>query len=158
MKGMTACKICGQDFPLMTEEHYIAQDPRKIGALANLANTDKAIEYDAFDCPHCGCQNIMQIRKPLWMPETCECDVESEESEEKTDQKEEPKETNKSINDMRQFLVSFCEARHCEGCPLDKRGFLCGRGYTFRSDTPGSIGYLSDEQIKRHYEVVKEEK
>jgi len=78
VKGMTTCKVCGREFPLMAEEHYIAQDPQRVGVLANLANTDKAIEYDAFDCPHCGCQNIMQTRKPLWMFE--ECNEEEEET------------------------------------------------------------------------------
>ena len=63
MKGMTTCRICERDFPLIAEEHYIAQDPEKVGALANLINTDRAFEFDAFDCPHCGCQNIMQGRK-----------------------------------------------------------------------------------------------
>ena len=70
MKGMTTCKVCGRDFPLMAEEHYVAQDPQKVGAIMNLVNTDKAFEYDAFDCPHCGCQNVMQPRKP----EVCPCD------------------------------------------------------------------------------------
>ena len=65
MKGMTTCKICGRDFALMAEDHYIAQDPQKVGAIANLVSTDRAFEFDAFDCPHCGCQNIMQGRKPL---------------------------------------------------------------------------------------------
>lgn len=65
MKGMTTCKICGRDFPLMAEEHYIAQDPQKVGALANLVSTDRAFEFDAFDCPHCGCQNVMQGRKSI---------------------------------------------------------------------------------------------
>lgn len=70
MKGMTTCKVCGRDFALMIEEHYVAQDPQKVGAIVNLVNTDKAFKYDAFDCPHCGCQNIMQPRKP----EACPCD------------------------------------------------------------------------------------
>lgn len=65
MKGMTTCTICGRDFPLLVEDHYVAHDPSKIGAIMNLVNTDKAFEYDAFDCPHCGCQNIMQVRKCL---------------------------------------------------------------------------------------------
>lgn len=80
MKGMTTCKVCGREFPLMIEEHYIARDPLRVGVLANLTNTDKAAEYDAFDCPYCGCQNVMQVRKPLWIPE--ECDEQEEESEE----------------------------------------------------------------------------
>lgn len=79
MKGMTTCKVCGREFPLMAEEHYVAQDPQRVGVLANLTNTDKAIEYDAFNCPHCGCQNIVQTRKPLWLPEMCECEEEYEE-------------------------------------------------------------------------------
>lgn len=82
MKGMTTCKVCGRDFPLMAEEHYIAQDPQRVGVLANLANTDKATEYDVFDCPHCGCQNVMQVRKSIWFPEVCECDEQKEETEE----------------------------------------------------------------------------
>ncbi len=85
MKGMTTCKICGREFPLMIEEHYIARDPQRVGVLANLANTDKAIEYDAFDCPHCGCQNVMQTRKSLWMPEECD--------EEKTEESEDNSQT-----------------------------------------------------------------
>ena len=81
MKGMTTCKVCGRDFPLIFEDHYIVQDPRKIGAFANLMNTDKEMEFDAFDCPHCRCQNVMQERKPIWMPEACGCDKQEEESE-----------------------------------------------------------------------------
>ena len=71
MKGMTTCKVCGRDFPLIAEEHYMAQDPQRVGAIVNMVNTDKAFEYDAFDCPHCGCQNIMQERKQ----EICPCDL-----------------------------------------------------------------------------------
>lgn len=74
-KGMTTCKICGRDFALMFEEHYVAQDPQKVGAIANLVNTDRAFEYDAFDCPHCGCQNVMQGRKPVYLgQDVCPCD------------------------------------------------------------------------------------
>ena len=66
IKGMKTCKVCGRDFPLLFEEHYVAQDPQKIGAIANLVNNDRAFEFDAFDCPHCGCQNVMQGRKPVY--------------------------------------------------------------------------------------------
>ena len=161
MKGTATCKICGRDFPLIAAEHFIVQDPRKIGVLANLANTDKATMYDAFDCPYCGCQNIMQERKPLWFPDTsdCNCDDSDEEFEEKSDEGLEEKHENiETVDDMRTFLQNFCEPRHCDGCPLDKRGFLCGRGYTFKSTRPGEFGYLPDKEIKRHYEVVKEVK
>ena len=75
MKGMVTCKVCGRDFPLLAEEHYVAQDPQKVGAIANLVSTDRAFEFDTFDCPHCGCQNVMQERKPiLWETDDCPCD------------------------------------------------------------------------------------
>ena len=63
MKGMTTCKICGRDFPLMAEEHYVARDGEKKGIIPALNGQEEATQYDAFDCPHCGCQNIMQERK-----------------------------------------------------------------------------------------------
>lgn len=53
---------------MLFEEHYVAEDPQKVGAFANLMNTDKAYEYDAIDCPHCGCQNVLQPRKPASIP------------------------------------------------------------------------------------------
>lgn len=148
MKGMTTCKVCGREFPLTAEEHYIARDPQRVGALANLTNTNKAIEYDAFDCPHCGCQNVMQTIKPIWLPEICECDDSTEESEEETDPE-------KSVADMREFLIGYCNGRWCTNCPLDKKGFICGRGYSFQSD-PGAYGYMGDDEIERHYKAVKE--
>lgn len=63
IKGMTTCKICGRDFPLIAEEHYIARGIEKNGVIAALSIQEEAMQYDAFDCPHCGCQNIMQERK-----------------------------------------------------------------------------------------------
>lgn len=63
MKGMTTCKICGRDFPLLAEEHYVARGIEKKGVIPALSGQDEAAQYDAFDCPHCGCQNIMQERK-----------------------------------------------------------------------------------------------
>lgn len=75
-KGMTTCKVCGRDFALIAEEHYVAEDPQKIGAFLNLVNSDKDVKYDAFDCPHCGCQNVMQERKPLYLGDS-ECSRDS---------------------------------------------------------------------------------
>lgn len=65
LKGMATCKVCGRDFALMAEEHYIARNPKVTGAITALVNSDKACEYDAFDCPHCGCQYVAQERKPV---------------------------------------------------------------------------------------------
>lgn len=64
IKGLTACKVCGRDFPLIIEDHYTAKEAGKIG-FAALAGGPAPILFDAFDCPHCGCQNVMQQRHPL---------------------------------------------------------------------------------------------
>ena len=85
IKGMATCKVCGRDFPLLVEEHYVAQDPMATGVVAALASTDKAYMYDAIDCPFCGCQNVLQQRKPEYCPcdyGICdECEGEEEEEE-----------------------------------------------------------------------------
>lgn len=145
MEGMITCKVCGKDFPLTVEEHYVAQDPEKIGIIARLADTSKNTQYDAFDCPHCGCQNIVQERKPLWMPEICECDDDTEGLEEEEIKPE----------DKRAYMVKHCNNQACKECPLNKDGFVCGRGYSF-SSLPGSNGYMNDGEVERHYKALKE--
>lgn len=53
------CKICGKRFKLMKKNRYLATE--KIGALEGLTKASKI--FEAFDCPHCGCQNIVNIRE-----------------------------------------------------------------------------------------------
>ena len=65
MKGMTTCKICGRDFPLIAEERYTVRDNEKSGISIAFSGSETGL-YDAFDCPHCGCQNIMQERKRMY--------------------------------------------------------------------------------------------
>lgn len=63
-KGLKTCDICGRDFALIKEEHYVARAIMRNGGItAALTGQDEAEMYDAFDCPHCGCQNIVQVRK-----------------------------------------------------------------------------------------------
>lgn len=63
VKGMTTCKICGRDFPLLIEDRYVARDIVKSGVVPTLVGEKESSLYDAFDCPHCGCQNLIQERK-----------------------------------------------------------------------------------------------
>lgn len=50
--GMMTCDVCGRDFPLVAERRYTAESGLcSMGAV-----------YDAIDCPHCGCQNVLQLR------------------------------------------------------------------------------------------------
>ena len=67
-KGMYECGVCHRDFALIAEDHYIAEDPTPTGLVAVVSKT--VYPYDAIDCPHCGCQNVLQQRKPV----ACPCD------------------------------------------------------------------------------------
>lgn len=53
------CKICGKRFKLIKENKYLATE--KKGALEELTKASKI--FEAFDCPHCGCQNIVNTRE-----------------------------------------------------------------------------------------------
>lgn len=60
---MLICKICGHEFGAIVDRHYIARDPGVTGAFSALGSHDENKLFDAFDCPKCGCQMIMQERK-----------------------------------------------------------------------------------------------
>ena len=69
VKGMRACQVCGRDFPLIAEEAYVARDVERSGIAAVVTGEVEAAWYDAIDCPHCGCQNVLQERKRPVVPE-----------------------------------------------------------------------------------------
>lgn len=77
---MIKCKVCGCDFPAVSINHYVARDNGRTG-LATAFGNDEGRLYDAFDCPICGCQAIVQERKRDYIPYT-----ESEELEEFEDE------------------------------------------------------------------------
>lgn len=60
------CNVCGFEFEPNQENHYIARDNGKYG-FANLAGTEEKL-FDAYDCPYCGCQIILQERKRMYEP------------------------------------------------------------------------------------------
>lgn len=59
---MLKCKVCGKEFEAVKENHYVAREGLKTGAITALASAEEKI-FDAFDCPHCGCQYIAGERK-----------------------------------------------------------------------------------------------
>lgn len=66
MINTITCKLCGGNFHLKDENHYIARDSKMTNGLAQaLSGKEEPKQYDAFDCPYCGCQYIAQERKRL---------------------------------------------------------------------------------------------
>lgn len=81
VKGAWTCRICGRDFPLIFEEHYTARNTSMTGLAAAIASRSEPAIYDAFDCPHCGCQNIMQERRRNTVEAYAEEEPDEEEEE-----------------------------------------------------------------------------
>lgn len=54
---MKRCEICGKRFRLLAKNRYeIAKRPVGLECL-----TKGTVYFNAFDCPHCGCQNIVGV-------------------------------------------------------------------------------------------------
>lgn len=54
------CKVCKRRFTASKDNKYLAQRPLSITEV--MTNTPAI--YEAFDCPRCGCQNIVNVREP----------------------------------------------------------------------------------------------
>lgn len=87
VKAIYECTVCGRMFPLIEEEHYIARE-QEIKGISTIVKSEEPELYDAFDCPHCGCQNVVQVRKRRWDPCPCEygCCEDCEETEEEEEE------------------------------------------------------------------------
>lgn len=62
------CNVCGRDFELLKSLHYISRNGEVVlSGLSALAGSkeDEPVIYDSFDCPFCGCQNVIQERKRI---------------------------------------------------------------------------------------------
>ena len=64
---MIKCKVCECVFPAVDVNHYIARDNGRTGLATAFGNNEEKL-YDAFDCPICGCQAIVQERKRDYTP------------------------------------------------------------------------------------------
>lgn len=65
------CKVCENELLLNLDFHYIARDEEieRTGLLGIAGKSEKESKlYDAFDCPFCGCQNIVGDRKRDFVP------------------------------------------------------------------------------------------
>lgn len=61
---MLKCKICGNEFTPIKNDHYTTRDSGVNGGLSQSLNGKQEEKlYDYFDCPQCGCQVIAQERK-----------------------------------------------------------------------------------------------
>ena len=72
IKGMYTCGVCGLNFPLIAEERYTVRNTEKSG-IATAISFEEADRYDAFDCPHCGCQNVVNLRMRELEPVDGDC-------------------------------------------------------------------------------------
>ena len=56
---MKKCTVCGKPLNMNKSKRYeIRKTPQGLTAL-----TESPRVYEAFDCDHCGCQNIVNIRE-----------------------------------------------------------------------------------------------
>lgn len=58
LEKINVCKVCGKQFDLIKENKYIVQKNKGINSIAN-----RIKKFECFDCPHCGCQNVLNIRE-----------------------------------------------------------------------------------------------
>ena len=63
IRGMWTCEVCGREFALMHEDRYTVREEKRGGLAAAFAYMPEPTMWDAFDCPYCGCQNRVLIRK-----------------------------------------------------------------------------------------------
>lgn len=55
------CQVCGNAFAMVSERRYTVRED-KVTGLTNIAEHKEEKMYDAFDCPECGCQNLVNER------------------------------------------------------------------------------------------------
>lgn len=74
MGAALECEVCGMSIPLDVREHYVARGDATVGLASALGSRREEKIYDAFDCPKCGCQNIVGRRYRRMEDDPCSCD------------------------------------------------------------------------------------
>lgn len=59
--GTRTCCVCGRDFPLYSGSRYTVRDKEPPAIIAAFGDFEPK-SYDAFNCVHCGCQNLVNRR------------------------------------------------------------------------------------------------
>ena len=75
------CVVCGGKFVIDKASHYISRDDTVTGIAIIIKDSECSL-YDTFDCPYCGCQNIIQKRKREYFSKFIESLEEETEEEE----------------------------------------------------------------------------
>lgn len=82
------CKICECEFVPEKKDHYISRDEVTVGFSSIVGGMEEK-NYDTFDCPQCGCQNIVGERKRMLFHEFLNNLEEEEEETEESEHEEE---------------------------------------------------------------------
>lgn len=75
--GAMTCHVCKRSFPLIFERRYVVRDVVTYRLVATFGNSEPRL-HDAFDCPHCGCQNIVGDRLREYNPDAQQNDHEED--------------------------------------------------------------------------------
>ena len=57
---MKRCKVCNAKLILTNDRRYVVMKPTT--AISKLL-CEQITAYECFDCPQCGCQNIVNVRE-----------------------------------------------------------------------------------------------
>ena len=129
------CKICGKDFELKLENHYVSRDNEAHGIVNIIKNEEENI-FDTFDCPYCGCQNIIQQRKrPVFVGSDYIGEIddgyvegveeETEEEQEETEEESGGESTENMINCSHYHCTDCQDEPHCDWAVNDKKENVC---------------------------------
>lgn len=129
------CKICGKDFELKLDNHYVSRDNETSG-IAKIIRSEEENIFDTFDCPYCGCQNIIQQRKrPAFVGSDYigkiddgyveGVEEETEEEQEETEEESGGESTENMINCSHYHCTDCQDEPHCDWAVNDKKENVC---------------------------------
>lgn len=126
---MYKCKVCGKEFELQKENHYVSISRTPTGLAALISS--ETVMYDAFDCTHCGCQNRVSERYVNYANTMAGMAVDEEESEEE-----------------HECFGDYCGEYKCDDCGSEIR---CLKETVFEAQNT-----LKKYRNEKNMEVVKE--